>query len=119
MTEDHVPVDDPVKRLFDSWGLSQAERAAVVGISLAGEDTIPLRFVQRDLTNEQSTRLGDVFAIYAGLSCLFPENREIRNGWMTSPNRRFGNRRPIDVVVEDRARGLERVRAEIDRMLSG
>lgn len=73
--EDREALGALLAELFDRWEISDDDRAALVGSK--GENA------------------GLLISIHRQLSTYFPQNPELRYGWMTLPNRYFQGRSPI------------------------
>ena len=58
-------------------------------------------------------RAGHLLGIHKSLRILYPHNRDLAYRWITTPNRRFGNRAPIEVMKEGFL-GLVAVRRYLD-----
>jgi hypothetical protein len=103
-------------RLFDLWGLSTADQAALLGLSPASRSSLaryrrgePLAD-SRDLVD----RAGHLLGIHKSLRILFPENPDLARRWPTTPNRRLAGRRPLDVMREGGFEGILAVRRYLD-----
>jgi hypothetical protein len=97
-----VPTDGQLALL----GLASDNRAAL-GRYRKGE---PLAN-NRDLLE----RAGHLLAIHKNLRLLFPHDRDLAYAWMTTRNRAFDNRTPVNVITEWGFVGLLMVRAYLDR----
>ena len=64
-------------------------------------------------------RAGHLLAIHKNLRLLFPHDRDLAYRWMTTRNRAFDNRTPVEVVREWGFAGLLMVRAYLDRARGG
>jgi len=122
-----VPVPDKEKRavlaaavskLFDKWGLSSADRLALLGLSEENRAALH-RYARgealaanRDLTD----RVGHLLGIHKSLKLLYPKNDEIVSRWMSSPNVKFGGQTPINVVRRFGLPGLVMIRGTLDAM---
>ena len=104
-----------VTKLFDLWALSLPEQAGLLGLSTSNRASIaryrsgePLAD-SRDLLDRVSCLLG----IHKTLRILFPQNRDLAYRWMTSFNRRLGQR-PVDLVLERGFEGLLALRRYLE-----
>lgn len=107
-----------VSKLFDKWGLSTADRLALLGLSEENRAALQ-RYAKgealaanRDLTD----RVGHLLGIHKSLRLLFPRNEEIVAGWISSSNAKFGGNTPIQVVRRYGLPGLAMVRGTLDAM---
>lgn len=104
-----------VSRLFDHWGLSTAEQAAALGLSEGNRSTLSRYRKGEPLADSRDLieRAGHLLAIHKSLRIIFPQDADLAYRWMTSFNRRMGER-PIDVVRERGFEGLLAVRRYLD-----
>lgn len=116
---ERVVLAKAIMRAFEEWGLANADRQVLLGLGVHGRATLGRYAKGQPLSNTRDLldRVGHLLGIYKGLQLLYPENPEIRSGWLSSPNRRFGGRTPVEVVGERGFSGLLMIHGEIDRML--
>lgn len=113
---DRIVLAEAVMRLFDLWNLGAADRLALLGLS-EGNRTALQRYTRgeplassRDLLD----RAGHLLGIHKSLKLLYPRNAELVHGWMASPNKRFADATPIEVVRRYGLPGLTMVRGTLD-----
>ncbi len=96
-----------VTQLFDHWGVSTAEQAALLGLSVDNRSTLARYRKGEPLADSRDLldRAGHLLGIHKSLRILFPQDRDLAYGWMTAANRRFGAR-PVDVVAGQGFEGL-------------
>lgn len=106
-------------RTFGEWDLPNSDRLALLGLGFNSRTSLKRYAEGYPLANTRDLldRAGHLLAIYKGLEMLYPDNPKLRARWMSSPNRRFQDRSPIDVVRKYGLPGLLMVRAQLDRML--
>ena len=104
-----------VTRLFEHWDLSLPEQSGLLGLSTSNRASIaryragePLAD-NRDLLDRVSCLLG----IHKTLRIIFPQNRDLAYRWMSTFNRRLGQR-PVDLVLEHGFEGLIAVRRYLE-----
>jgi uncharacterized protein (DUF2384 family) len=106
-------------RLAGAWGLSNAEAAALLGVSQStwertkrGERTDPL-------SQDQLTRMSALIGTFKGLHLLFADTMADR--WPQLPNKGplFGSKRPIDAMIEGGIPRMLEVRQYIDAVRGG
>lgn len=104
-----------VTQLFDHWGVSTAEQAALLGLSVDNRSTLARYRKGEPLADSRDLldRAGHLLGIHKSLRILFPQDRDLAYGWMTAANRRFGAR-PVDVVVGQGFEGLLALRRYLD-----
>ena len=66
-------------------------------------------------SRDQYERVGHLLGIHKNLRLLFPQNRDLAYRWMTTRNKAFDNRTPVEVVKEWGFAGLLMVRGYLDR----
>ena len=115
---ERVVLAKAVMRAFDEWQLPNADRQVLLGLGPNSRTTLNRYASGSPLNNTRDLldRVGHILGIYKGFQLLYPENPEIRECWLRSPNRRFHGRTPIEVVRQFGLPGLLMVRAQVDRM---
>jgi uncharacterized protein (DUF2384 family) len=106
-----------VMRLLDHWQLSTEQQAALLGIAASNRAALT-RYRKGEpigTSRDQYERVGHLMGIHKNLRLLFPQNRDLAYRWMSTRNRAFDNRAPVDVVSEWGFAGLLMVRAYLDR----
>lgn len=104
-----------VLALFDRWGLSTAEQAALLGLSPDNRATIA-RYRRGEPFGESRDlieRAGHLLGIHKSLRILFPHDRDLAYGWVKAPNRRLGAR-PLEIMIARGFEGLLAVRRYLD-----
>lgn len=107
-----------VTRLFDFWQLGVPERLTLLGLA-PGNRLALQRYARGEpiaASRDALDRVGHLFGIQKSLELLYPRNAELQQAWMTSPNRKFHGRRPVDVVETHGLPGLALVRGTLDVM---
>lgn len=107
-----------VMTLFDHWNLPTTDRLALLGLS-SGSRSCLSRFRRGaaiGLRRDQYERVGHLLGIHKRLRLLFPQNRDIVYRWMTTHNRAFDDRTPVEVVREMGFCGLHWVRSYLERV---
>jgi len=104
-----------VSQLFQHWGLSTAEQAALLGLSEDNRSTLARYRKGEPLADSRDLldRVGCLLGIHKSLRILFPQDRDLAYRWMTAPNRRLGMR-PVDLVVQRGFEGLLALRRYLD-----
>jgi hypothetical protein len=104
-----------VTRLFEHWGLSTTEQAALLGLSPENRSTLSRYRKGEPLADSRDLldRAGHLLGIHKSLRILFPQDRDLAYRWMTTPNRRLAAR-PVDMVVERGFEGLLALRRYLD-----
>jgi uncharacterized protein (DUF2384 family) len=106
-----------VMSLLDHWKLSTEDQAALLGIAASNRAALT-RYRKGEpigSNRDQYERVGHLLGIHKNLRLLFPQNRDLAYRWMTTRNKAFDNRTPVEVVKEWGFAGLLLVRAYLDR----
>lgn len=100
-----------VMRLLNLWGLSPRERRAVLG--LAPRNTAALARFQSGtpMTGRvQIERIMHLLRIHESLRLLFPQNRDLAYRWMTTKNKAFTGRTPVQAIIRTRGMAILDIR---------
>ena len=104
-------------RAFSLWKVPSEGQLALLG--LAPENRAALTRYRKGgpLANSRNLleRAGHLLAIHKSLRLLFPHDRDLAYAWMTTRNRAFGYRTPVEAISEWGFMGLFMVRAYLDR----
>ncbi len=100
-SEDRGALARMVMKLLEHWQLSTEDQAALLGLAASNRD--------------QLERVGHLLGIHKSLRLLFPQNPDLAYRWMSTRNRAFDNRSPVEVIKEQGFAGLLIVRGYLDR----
>lgn len=105
-----------VTRLFDHWNLPDKDRCLLLGLSPTDRLSLDSYRQGGDLFElpEQVERAEHLLAIHKSLRIIFPKNRELAYRWISLPNRRFKEQRPLDIMSRDLG-GLLEIRSYLER----
>jgi uncharacterized protein (DUF2384 family) len=106
-----------IMALFDHWQLSTEDQATLLGLA-AGNRAALARYRKGEAigsSRDQYERVGHLLGIHKNLRLLFPANRDLAYRWMSTPNRAFEHRTPVEVVREWGFAGLLVLRTYLDR----
>ena len=105
-----------VMRLFDHWAIATTDQAALLGLSQGSRSTLS-RYRNgepfadnRDLLD----RAGHLLGIHKALRIIFPQNRNLVYQWVTTSNRRFSGKTPLEIMRDEGFLGLVMVRRYLD-----
>ncbi|MCX7275490.1 MAG: MbcA/ParS/Xre antitoxin family protein [Burkholderiales bacterium] len=106
-----------VMTLLDHWQLSTEDQAALLGIATSNRAALSNYRSGKPIgtSRDQYERVGHLLGIHKNLRLLFPQNRDLAYRWMSTRNRAFDHRTPVEVVKEWGFAGLLMVRAYLDR----
>ena len=115
---DRGAVSKMLMKLFEHWAISTEDQLDMLG--LARENRAALsryrKGVPMSASRDANERAGHLLAIHKNLRLLFPHNRDLAYKWMSTRNRAFEGRTPVDVVRDYGFAGLLMVRSYLDRM---
>ena len=102
--------------LFARWQLTEVQIALLGMCPESRKVLAQYRRGERALPGTRDTldRAGYLLGIHKALRLLFPEDEELRYGWVQHRNRLLGERTPLQVMVEDGLVGLARVARFVD-----
>ena len=106
-------------RLAQQWDLSNAEAAALLGVSQSTWERIKRGDRTDPLSQDQLTRVSALVGTFKGLHLLFAD--AMADKWPQLPNTGplFENRRPIDAMIEGGIPRMLEVRRYIDAVRGG
>src|SRR5690349_4888381 len=113
------PALKAVVRLADRWGASNAEAAALVGVSESTWDRIKAGRWEGVLNQDQLTRASALIGIFKGLHLLFADSMADR--WPGLPNRGpvFDRSSPVRAMIEGGIPRMLETRQYIDALRGG
>jgi uncharacterized protein (DUF2384 family) len=106
-------------RLAEAWSLSNAEAAALIGVSESTWDRMKRGRRAETLSQDQFTRVSALVGIFKGLHLLFAD--EMADRWPRLANKGplFENTCPIETMVEGGIPQMLEVRRYIDAVRGG
>lgn len=115
--QDRGALSTMVMALLDHWKLNTEDQAALLGVASSSRAVLSKYRKGSPIgtSRDQYERVGHLLSIHKNLRLLFPQNRELVYSWMTTRNKAFDNRTPVEVVREWGFAGLLMVRAYLDR----
>jgi hypothetical protein len=86
-------------RVVEAWGLTNAEAAALLGVSGSTWDRIKRGGRAEALSQDQLTRASAIIGLYKGLQLLFADDKSVR--WPSLKNRGpiFGGSTPVEAMI--------------------
>jgi transcriptional regulator with XRE-family HTH domain len=104
-----------VVSLLDHWKLPLNDQAALLGLSAQSRSTIARYRRGEPLADSADllARAGHLLGIHKALRILFPNDRDLAYRWVGTPNRRFGERAPLEMMKQG-FEGLLAVRRYLD-----
>ncbi len=95
--------------LFDHWQLAPGDQALLLGLSPDSRATVARYRKGEPLADSADllARAGHLLGIHKALRILFPHDPDLAYRWIATPNRRFGDRMPLEIM----RRGFEGILA--------
>ncbi|WP_246156425.1 antitoxin Xre-like helix-turn-helix domain-containing protein [Sphingorhabdus profundilacus] len=108
-----------VLRLIDSWGGSNAEGAALLGVSESTWDRMKAGKWDGTLSQDQLTRASALIGVFKGLHLLFADGMADR--WPRLANRApvFDRKSPIEAMIEGGIPRMLETRQYVDALRGG
>ena len=106
-----------ILELLEGWGLSPEAQIAVLALPAETKPRHLLRFRGGHAFPDDSAineRIEHIAGIADALRTSFPHNQMMGAMWLNRSHRRFGNRAPLAVILEDGLEGLVAVRSHLD-----
>jgi uncharacterized protein (DUF2384 family) len=101
-----------VLALFRRWGLEESQKLSLLGLSPRNKKRLEAHKKGRPLEPDPETlgRASGLLAIHQHLADRFPGDDDSRAyTWVASPQPAFGDRRPLDIMLEEGVPGIRRV----------
>ncbi len=115
--EQQIIISQNVMRILDDWKLDGSQIMSL----LALPEDIKIRHLSQFRKSrafpdipQVNERIRHLEGILQALSTSYPTNPRMALFWMTKPSKRFDNRSPIQVLVEDDLEGLITIRKHLD-----
>src|SRR5690606_15290997 len=105
-----------VVALLDLWELGPADQATLLGLSPQSRSTIARYRKGEPLADSADllARAGHLLGIHKALRILFPHDRDLAYRWIGTPNRRFDDATPLEVMKKYGYEGILAVRRYLD-----
>ena len=105
-----------VVALLDHWGLGPADQATLLGLSAQSRSTVARYRKGEPLADSADllARAGHLLGIHKALRILFPHDRDLAYRWVGTPNRRFGETTPLELMKKHGYEGILAVRRYLD-----
>ena len=106
-------------KLAKQWGVTNPEAAALLGVSPSTWDRIKRGDHAEALNQDQLTRISALVGTFKGLHLLFADQMADRWPQLSNKGSLFGNKRPIDAMIEGGIPRMLEVRRYIDAVRGG
>lgn len=116
-TDNTIELTQAVMHALDDWKLDGEHILSVMALP----NDVKIRHLSQFRksrafpdTPEVNERLRHVLGIIDALATSYPTNPRMSLFWMTRTSKKFKNRSPIQVIVEDDLEGLIKIRKHLD-----
>ena len=106
-------------RLAQAWELTNADAAALLGVSPSTLERIKRGVRESDLSQDQLTRVSALIGIYKGLHLLFADSMADRWPHLANKGPLFNRETPIRAMIEGGIPHMIEVRRYIDAVRGG
>jgi hypothetical protein len=91
-----------IVQLFEHWQLAAPDQATLLGLSSDSRATVARYRKGEPLADSTDllARAGHLLGIHKSLRIMFPHDRDLAYRWVSTPNRRFGDRAPLDIMKQ-------------------
>ncbi len=113
----NIKVTNAVMHIMDQWQLDGEHILSIMALP----KNVKVRHLSQFRhdtafpdTSEVQERLHHILGIIDALSTSYPTNPKMSLFWMTRASKKFKNRSPIQVMVEDDLEGIIQIRKHLD-----
>jgi hypothetical protein len=110
---------EAIRNLAQAWNVAGVEMAALLGVSPSTWDRIKSDVWGRALSQDQLTRASAMIGLFKGLRLLFADDMADRWVRLRNAGPLFGNRTPIETMVEGGIPVMIEVRRYVDALRGG
>lgn len=116
--DEQVALTKMVLEVLNDWGASQAQQIILLALPAETKPRNMKRyqFDDQPLPDDKQiySRIDHIMGISDALRTSYPLNAAAGIIWLSRRNRHFGDRRPMDVMLEDGINGVLAVRTHLD-----
>jgi uncharacterized protein (DUF2384 family) len=110
---------EAVRNLAKAWSATGDEMAALMGVSSSTWDRIKAGAWSQALSQDQLTRASAIIGIFKGLHLLFADSMADRWIRLRNSGQLFGNRTPIETMIDGGIPVMIDVRRYVDALRGG
>ncbi len=118
MTEEQrLKLTKSVMDLLDDWQVGPRDQIGLLGLDLNTKSRKLINYRRGTPLPEDEVilkRAADLVAIGNALATTFPHSAHSANLWVTTRQAILGNRTPLEIMLEENTRGIERIRHVLD-----
>lgn len=117
-TSDRGSISKMLMQLFKHWSISTEDQLDMLGLAKDNRAALARyrKGVPMSASRDANERAGHLLAIHKNLRLLFPHNRDLAYKWMSTRNKAFEGRTPVEVIRDFGFAGLLMVRSYLDKM---
>ena len=115
--ETRIQLARSIMTLLDNWGLSNTEKLNILAFPDATRTRTMRQFYNGKPLPDNSTvleRVEHLVGIADALHTSYPLNEYMPKFWLNKSNKLFGNRTPLNCMLEDGLDGIVAVRIHLD-----
>ncbi|MBE9526192.1 MAG: hypothetical protein IME94_04375 [Proteobacteria bacterium] len=115
--ENNIKLTQAVMHTLDEWKLDGEQILSIMSLPENVKVRHLSKFRRTDAfpdTPEVTERFRHVIGIIDALATSYPTNPRMSIFWMARKSKKFKNRTPIQVIVEDKLEGLVTIRKHLD-----
>lgn len=110
---------EAIRNLAKAWGITGNEMATLLGVSPSTWDRIKSDAWGQALSQDQLTRASAMIGVFRGLHLLFADAMADRWVRLRNSGPLFGNRTPIETMIEGGIPAMIEVRRYVDALRGG
>lgn len=110
---------EAIRNLAKAWGVTGSDMAALLGVSPSTWDRIKGDAWGQALSQDQLTRASAMIGVFKGLHLLFADAMGDRWVRLRNSGPLFGNRTPIETMIEGGIPTMIEVRRYVDALRGG
>lgn len=101
-----------ILNLFEHWELDTAAQLNLLGLSPTSRALLsPYKRGVKALANTKDVfdRVSWLLSIHKSLRILYPYNEDLRYGWIKRKNKIFGNKIPLEIMINEGIIGIAKI----------
>lgn len=103
--------------ILDDWRITSTEKISLLALPKSTRSRSITKYQQGTplpFDDAMHERIGHLLGIGDSLRLANPRNRQAGGLWLHRPHRRFDNRTPIDIMLNEGLDGIINIRKEVD-----
>ena len=115
--DEFMYITKTVMKVLDTWNLTTEQYVQVLGLSSQTKKRQLDKYrTLKAFPNDAAIikRLSHIVGISDALRTTFPRNLNMAEKWLKTQHRRFDNKTPLVIILEEGINGLSKVRSELD-----